>query len=182
MRSTCCLNAAKKQITKLNCLNMYFSLSLSRWYLTYAAWTGMAISSWPKNSFWNPSEPGLMIPATEGVSRPEKEYKISSLTPNLTVKSSKSREKPSYTHHRGNQNQASAEWEAAYNCRRALVCCVKIAVPWPCYWLKRNWESEKGEILKSCIKIYNILIQHEDAKTETNPTVTHQPKVFPFPC
>lgn len=38
---------------------------------TYVEWTGMAISSWPKNSFWNPSEPGFIIPATEGVSLPE---------------------------------------------------------------------------------------------------------------
>lgn len=38
---------------------------------TYAEWTGMAISSCPKKSFWNPSEPGLMIPATEGVSLPK---------------------------------------------------------------------------------------------------------------
>lgn len=37
---------------------------------THAEWTGMAISSWPKNSFWNPSEPGFIIPATEGVSLP----------------------------------------------------------------------------------------------------------------
>lgn len=37
----------------------------------YLEWTGMAISSWPKNSFWKPSAPGLIIPATEGVSLPE---------------------------------------------------------------------------------------------------------------
>lgn len=39
-------------------------------------WTGMAISSWPKKSFWNPSEPGLIIPAIEGVSLPIKQIKL----------------------------------------------------------------------------------------------------------
>lgn len=38
--------------------------------VTYVECTGMAISSWPKKSFWNPSAPGLMIPATDGVSLP----------------------------------------------------------------------------------------------------------------
>jgi hypothetical protein len=33
-------------------------------------WTGTAISSCPKNSFWKPSEPGLITPATEGISLP----------------------------------------------------------------------------------------------------------------
>ena len=37
---------------------------------TYVECTGIAISSWPKKSFWNPSAPGLMIPATDGNSLP----------------------------------------------------------------------------------------------------------------
>jgi hypothetical protein len=38
----------------------------------------MAISSWPKKSFWKPSEPGLMTPATDGVMRPgKKEFLLS---------------------------------------------------------------------------------------------------------
>lgn len=44
---------------------------------THVGWTGMAISSCPKKSFWNPSEPGLIIPATEGVSLPIKQSKVS---------------------------------------------------------------------------------------------------------
>lgn len=49
--------------------------------MTYAECTGIAISSWPKKSFWNPSPPGLMIPATDGVSLPKDTSMNTLLTP-----------------------------------------------------------------------------------------------------
>lgn len=57
-----------------------FYLIIQKWQIhinreretkSYVECTGMAISSCPKNNFWNPSAPGFIIPATEGVSLPK---------------------------------------------------------------------------------------------------------------
>ena len=111
--------------------------------MAYAEWTGIAISSWPKKSFWNPSEPGLIIPATDGVSLPTENKKrqndIKALNDKFCVNILRKKEnieknQPSCdAHHRGSQNQASAELGVACSYRIMLGWCVKIAVQWP--WL-----------------------------------------------
>jgi len=82
----------------------------------------MAISSWPKKSFWNPSEPGLIIPATDGVSLPVNTKLQFPLTLkakiNITLWFSplfpeENKVDRADTHHKGSQNQASAGSEAA---------------------------------------------------------------------
>ena len=76
-----------------------FNYQFNHWTMeTCVEWTGIAISSWPKNSFWNPSEPGLMIPATEGVSLPGKTSFDELRVPKI--------ESLKHTHHRGSQSQA----------------------------------------------------------------------------
>ena len=97
---------------------------------TYVAWTGMAISSWPKKSFWNPSEPGLIIPATDGVSLPANtklELPLV-LKANINVNVSfsairleENEDDRASPNRKGSQNQASAVWEVAYSCKTKPV-------------------------------------------------------------
>lgn len=124
-----------------------------RYNMPYVEWTGIAISSCPKNSFWNPSEPGLIIPATEGVSLPIIKQKIPRKVKSATLKHKhkgyKRGNKKISTNHKGSRNQASSGLEAAYNCKIKLEYFARKFAQWPlCEW-EQNASCEQYKLINS---------------------------------
>ncbi len=79
----------KQEGTKENSALVRLQLLFCKNSIQYLLYTGTAISSCPKKSFWKPSDPGWITPATDGVSlpvvHPTSESHIQLLTNVLTL-------------------------------------------------------------------------------------------------